>query len=73
MQDTSHLAAIMDRMDRERQRMNQATSTREREFRAHQVRMAEKELEAEYKFLGMTTTADLPKLTDDELLAELMA
>lgn len=71
MQDTSHLVAIYERLERERSRLKAATTCREAEFRARQIKSAEKELEDEYKFLGMTPTNELPQLSDDELLAEL--
>lgn len=71
MQDTSHLVAIHERIARERARLNAATTAREAEFRALQISQAEKELEAEYEFLGMIPTADLPEMRADDLLAEL--
>jgi len=72
MQDTSHLAAIGDRLSRERARLAAARTTKEREFRAVQVSGAEREFAAELRFLGMQTLEDI-MVSDDELLAELMA
>lgn len=69
--DFSHLDAILARMSREEQRLAQATTDRERAFRAQQVAAAAKELAAEYKFLGITPASLDDVLSDDELLAEL--
>ena len=71
MTDTSHLVAIYERLERERARLKAATTSREAEFRAVQITQAEKEIEAEYKFLGMTPTAELPEMSADDLMAEL--
>ena len=69
--DTSHLVAIYERLERERARLKAATTSRDAEFRACQIAQAEKELEAEYRFLGMTPTAELPEVSDDEIFREL--
>jgi hypothetical protein len=37
------------------------------------VRQTEKELASEYEHLGMTPDSELPQMSDDELLAELIA
>lgn len=66
--DYSHLNAIQDRIHRETMRFMFAHDPKEREFRFSQVCQAEKELAAEYKFLGIEPCV----MTDDELLAELM-
>jgi hypothetical protein len=68
---TSHLVAIIDRLEREINRLKSAKTSREAEFRARQIAQAEKELEDEYKFLGMTPTSELPEISADDLLAEL--
>ena len=64
--DTTHLDAILERLSRERQRLEDATTDQERAFRQQQVTQAEKELAAEYEFLGMT-----PPASDADILAEL--
>lgn len=65
--DFSHLNAIQERLHRETMRF-MSTTGKEREFRFSQVKQAEKELAAEYKFLGIEPCT----MTDDELLAELL-
>ena len=72
--DLSHLDAIQSRIGREKARMAAATSENERAFRAREIKAAEKELAAEYKFLGIAPLSlDEILLSDDELLAELSA
>lgn len=68
--DFSHLNAIQERLHRETMRFMSATG-KEREFRFSQVKQAEKELAAEYKFLGIDPAEDFNG-SDDELMAELM-
>ncbi len=62
--DFSHLTAITERLERERERLASATSEDERKFREVQVSQAEKELRDERKFLG------LPEKNAEELLEE---
>lgn len=69
MIDYSHLNAIQDRIHRETMRFMAAHDPKEREFRFSQVCQAERELAAEYKFLGIEPCT----MSDDELLAELLA
>lgn len=64
--ETRHLDAIIGRLTRERQKLAEALTEKERVFRGTQVAQAEKELAAEYVFLGVK-----PEKSDDELLAEL--
>jgi len=66
MKDTSHLTAIFDRLTRERQRLAEDPTN---EHRKVWVEQAEREYQAELKFLGMDGT--LPELSDDDLLKEL--
>jgi len=73
MTDTSHLVAIYERLQREKARLSAATTSCEVDFRSREVKAAEKELEAEYRFLGMTPTAMLDEISDDDLLSELTA
>lgn len=73
MTDFSHLNAIQERIHRETMRFMSTHNEGERQFRFSQVRQAEKELADEYAFLGIAPIA-LPKdISDDDLLAELMA
>lgn len=72
MTDFSHLNAIQDRISREKSRVATAKTEAERAFRVRQVEAAEKELAAEYKFLGISQTADDVDMSDEELLAELV-
>ena len=72
MTDFSHLDAIQERIHREKSRLAAAGTENERAFRAREVKAAEKELAAEYKFLGIEPVSlDEILLSDDELLAEL--
>lgn len=68
--ETSHLVAIHDRLCREKARLANAKTGKEREFRELQVSQAEKELAGELRFLGMDYMP-MPEMTDDELLAAL--
>ena len=70
--DFSHLHAIQERLFRETQRLRCATTEAERAFRHRQVSQAEIEEAAEYRFLGIEP-ATVAELSDDELLAELIA
>jgi non-ribosomal peptide synthetase component E (peptide arylation enzyme) len=72
MTDFSHLNAIQERIQRENSRLAAAVTENERAFRAREIKAAEKELAAEYKFLGIEPVSlDEILLSDDELLAEL--
>ena len=62
MTDFSHLDAIIARLGRERARQAQHPS----EWRALQVASAERELAAEYAFLGID-----PNLSADDIFNEL--
>lgn len=64
--DTSHLDAILGRLTRERQRLAEAATERGRSFHELQVSQAEKELAAEYEFLGIS-----PPQSDTDILAAL--
>ncbi|HLY47628.1 MAG TPA: hypothetical protein VKR21_00395 [Solirubrobacteraceae bacterium] len=67
---SSHLAAIRERLARERQRLAQATTERERQLRAVWVAQAEREEAAELAHLGPVDPA-IAALSDDDLLNEL--
>lgn len=76
----SHLYALEDRLDRERGRLALAAGpgkrrANERAFREHEIRMVQKEIEAEKAFLAARghTVVEVSEMTDDELLAELRA
>lgn len=70
--DLSHLDAIQARTRRENARLAAATTETERAFRAREIKAAEKELAAEYKFLGIAPLSlDEIVMSDDELLAAL--
>ena len=68
--DFSHLDAIQERIARETQRRDASHNAQVRAFRQMQIDQAEKELAAEYKFLGIEPVT-IGELSDDELLAEL--
>ena len=72
MTDFSHLDAISQRLFRERARLANATTAKERAFCEHEIMMNERELAAEYKFLGVEPMT-LADVMDDDLLAELTA
>jgi len=67
MTDYSHLDAILARLGRETARLEAATNDREREFRQLQISQANKELAAEYEFLG------IEPMSIDDIAAELEA
>lgn len=77
----SHLEAIELRLSHERQRLDTATKERERQWRAHNVAMIEREHANEVAFLEKRGIAVKPvplddiiaAMSDDELLAELLA
>ena len=73
VQDTSHLVALHDSLAWERDQYDSATTVQQQQFWSRCMESKQREIETEFKFLGMTPTADLPKFTHDELLAELMS
>lgn len=72
MTDTSHLAALINRLGNERKYLAAAKSENEKALRKVWIGQIEKEIAAEEKFLGMAPAADFTG-SDDELLAELLA
>ncbi len=70
MTDFSHLDALQSRLHREVSRRDAATNTNERNFRIREIESCEKEIAAEYKFLGIKPVT-IDDILDDELLAEL--
>lgn len=71
MRDTSHLVALQERLSRERMRLAEVMSDEEKALRQVWVVQAERELEAELKFLGMAGDGNVDDMGDDELLSEL--
>ena len=68
--DTTHLVALSEGLDREKQRLAEAKTARERELRSVWIAQREREIAAEMTFLGIATTVEC-NLSDDELLNEL--
>ena len=64
--DTSHLVALQEHLDREKARYAKDG----RPLRAVWIAQTEKEISCEMKFLGLD--GELPEMTDDEILAELL-
>ena len=73
MTELSHLHAIQDRLIRERARLETARTGGERALRVAWVAQAEREVAAERDFLGLAPDTPAAPLSDDELLAELLA
>jgi spore coat protein CotF len=74
MTDTTHLVALTTRLYNERRALAAATKTQEIELRKVWVAQIEREINGEERFLGMTVTDwTAPEVSDDELMAELMA
>lgn len=69
----SHLESIEARLSHERERVRNAKSARDREWRKHNCRMIEKERDSEIAFLEKRGfhIPTLNQMTDDELLREL--
>lgn len=72
MTDFSHLDALTARLHRETQRRDAATNANEKAFREREIAACQREIAAEYKFLGIEPVT-LDDLSDDELLRELGA
>ena len=74
MTDTTHLMALISNLSNERARLAAATKAQEIELRTVWVRQLEKEINGEERFLGMTETDfNAPEMSNEDLLAELMA
>lgn len=69
MIDFSHLNALQHRLSNEQGYLAAAKTDGERELRTMWVSQIEREIAAEYAHLGITPCT----MSDDELLAELMA
>lgn len=76
--NTDHYTALYQSLINEKQRLSEAKTELDSEFRKHNIRMIEKELKQEEEFLaskGINVYND-PKtdeLSDDELFNELMS
>lgn len=71
MSDTSHLVALLDNLSSQKVRLEAATTQHEKDFRIFMIAQLQKEVDSEYKFLGMTSSFDLGEINDDDLLDEL--
>lgn len=68
--DTSHLDAIFQRLDRERERAELEPTPAGKSFRRHNIEQIERELSSELKFLGIKPVEAMP-ITDADLLKAL--
>ena len=71
MIDYSHLNSLQLRLHNEQQRLANAVRVDEINARKVWVRQIEKEIDAEYKFLGFEPLAE-ESISDEELLAEIL-
>ena len=69
--DRSHLIALISRLGSEKAYLRAAKTDGEKSLRQVWISQIEAEIAAEERFLG--TAAAQPDVSDDELLAELMA
>ena len=69
--DMTHLNALNVRLSNERIRLSNAKTAKEQAQRAVWVRQIEREIAGEIAFMGKVE--ELPAMTDDELLTELLA
>lgn len=67
--NTSHLDSLEIRLHNEEQRLVNATSNSERQWRKIWVEGIKREIKGERKFLGLD---QIDKLTDEQLLSELL-
>jgi hypothetical protein len=70
--DLSHLHALEFRLSNERVRLSEAKTKKEIEQRKVWVVGIEKEIANEKKFLGIDGIEEMNKITDDDLLSELL-
>ncbi len=74
MTDTTHLTALLTRLSNENAYFAKAKTETEVELRKVWISQIEKEVEAEYKFLGLEPIeSEIEEMSDDDILAELMA
>jgi hypothetical protein len=76
--DWSHMDALCSRLARERDRLSQAMSARpsakrdnEIAFREREIASCKREIDGEYRFLGVEPVSIDRIMSDDELLGEL--
>lgn len=70
MTDFTHLDALQARLFREQQRLAVAKSDNERGFRQREIASCEREIAAEYKFLGIAPVS-LDEILMDDLITQL--
>jgi len=69
MTDLSHLDALTQRLGREEERLANAKTENERNFRIREIAACKKEIAQEYKFLGIAPLSlNEILMSDDELL-----
>ena len=71
MTDFSHMNAIEARISHEKARLALARNEHESAFRLREIAAGERELAAEYRFLGIEPATLDTIMSDDELLAAL--
>lgn len=71
--DFSHLNALQERRHREQQRLAVASTETERAFRTREIASCDREIAAEYAFLGIQPAPAVAEMSDADLLAELTA
>lgn len=70
--DTSHLTALHNQLVRAKDRLAKEKAEAGRQLRRVWIAQIEKEIENEYKFLGVQSSSALPEMSDDDLMNELM-
>lgn len=65
--DWSHMNALQARLYREQCRLAKATNSNEKTFRERQIAYCEREIQGEYKFLGIKPV-NFDDISDDDLL-----
>lgn len=80
MYDTTHYAALMIRLSNEKGYLALATKQSEIDLRTVWVKQIEKEIESEVEFLSskgisvfQTLSSEVDKMSEDDLLAELLS
>lgn len=68
--NTTHLVTLQERLSRERVRLSEARTQKEKQLRQVWVAQVEREIEQEMKFLGIEPVSAV-EMSDDELLAAL--
>ena len=74
MTDTTHLTALISRLASEKAALARSTKQSEIDLRTVWVAQCQREINGEERFLGLPVTDwNEPEMSDDDLLAELMA